>query len=131
MIVDLGIAKVLDKDGVTGDSGAPFTSGYAALEQIRYSRLENDIRTDQFPIGIILFQLLTKGQHPFDPAIIGGDGLIDNVVYGRWNHTALDQKHLMKYRYLISRLLGQYPHQRFRTQEELAAELDHCRRGLI
>ena len=130
VIIDLGIARILDQDGITGDSGAPFTTAYAALEQIRYKRDDNEIRTDQFPLGIMLFQLLNSGSHPFDPATINGDSLPDNIVYGRWNRAAMDNPIISPLRNLVTRLLGQYPHQRFRRPIELIAEIEHCLEGL-
>ncbi|MEX1143203.1 MAG: protein kinase [Anaerolineales bacterium] len=130
VIIDLGVARMLDKEGLTGDSGAPFTASYASLEQLRYSPTENEIRTDQFPLGIMLLQLLLKGVHPFHPDVVGGDGIAPNIIQGNWHRTSLNTPPHDILGYLVSRLLGRHPYERFRTVDELLLEIDHCMEGL-
>ncbi len=65
-IIDLGIARSLDSTTITHFlSAGPCTPNYAAPELLHYEKKRIDPRTDQYNVGIILLQLLSKGIHPF------------------------------------------------------------------
>ena len=83
-----------------------------------------DARTDQFALGIILVQLLLRGQHPFQPATSGGgDSIVQNILDGRWHRPAVTPELPARAVAFASTLLGPEPHERYRTTDLLVAEL--------
>lgn len=56
-IVDFGIARDLSATDVTHTAGSPGTPAYMSPEQI--DRLPLDHRTDQWSLGVVLYQMLT------------------------------------------------------------------------
>jgi serine/threonine protein kinase len=129
-IIDLGIARLLDADSLTGTINArgPCTPNYASPEQLKNRKAQIDQRTDQFSLGIVLLQLLLSGRHPFDPRVIGrGDSIPGNILAGAWARSAMSALNLpAKCGSLIERLLGPEPHNRFRTTAALAAVISAC-----
>jgi eukaryotic-like serine/threonine-protein kinase len=126
-IIDLGIARLLDADSLTGTINArgPCTPNYAAPEQLKNRKAQIDQRTDQFGLGIVLVQLLLSGRHPFDPRVTGaGDSIPTNILAGAWARSAVAAVNLPRsYRALIERLLGPEPHNRYRTTATLVAAI--------
>lgn len=62
ILMDFGIAKLLDGEQLTGDGLSPGTPGYMSPEMIRGRAIDG--RADIYTIGIILYEMLT-GQRPF------------------------------------------------------------------
>jgi len=127
-IIDLGIARLLDMESLTTLRGAPLTMAYAAPEQIHHHQgVIIDHRTDQFNIGIILVQLLLKGEHPFDPRVVGtGYSVPENIVSNNWHHSFLSGPSLSRIRPLATKLLGTQQFQRYRTPETLLNDINQC-----
>jgi eukaryotic-like serine/threonine-protein kinase len=128
VIIDLGIARLLDADSLTVSHAmrGPCTPVYAAPEQLRNRKAAIDARTDQFALGIILVQLLLRGQHPFHPATTGaGDSVVQNIFDGRWHRPAVTAELPERAIAFASTLLGSEPHQRYRTTDLLVAELNN------
>jgi serine/threonine-protein kinase len=125
-IIDLGIARLLDMDSITRTLAmrGPCTPIYAAPEQLSNRKTEITIRTDLFNLGLILFQLLLQGEHPFDPMIVGsGATTVENILRNNWAKTRLNTPELIPIRPVIIRLLGHEPYQRYRNSELLLADL--------
>jgi serine/threonine protein kinase len=100
---------------------SPRTPRYAAPEQFDLRHVAPiDFRTDQFLVGIVVFEALT-GSHPFMHAASGDyvaalrGGNLDETALGLVANNALAQ--------LLRRLLRPNPHERYRTPE-------HARRAV-
>ena len=63
VILDLGLAKHLDKEAITDPGSRPGTDLYNSPEQIQGEVLNE--RSDQFSLGITLYEFVT-GTHPFE-----------------------------------------------------------------
>lgn len=111
VIIDFGCARELDEKTITEFGGAPLTKAYAAPEQLLYNKTRITTRTDQFPLGIILGQLLFKGTHPFDPSLTKEPNLITSILNNNWYRTGT--KNYPKLSNLLERLLQPQSHSRF------------------
>ena len=125
VLLDLGIALHADLSPLTNAFGiSPRTPRYAAPEQfdIRHAAAI-DSRTDQFLVGIVLFELLT-GTHPFleGPA----NGYLERLRTGALNRAALELIADDCLRAVLSRLLRPNPHERFRTAGLARRALQDC-----
>jgi len=129
IIIDLGIARLLDEESLTQTIAlrGPATPFYAGPEQLLNRKASIDIRTDQFNLGIILLQLLMKGIHPFDPAIVcAGENIVENILAGRWYRGVFTNPHLICLQPLIEKLLGKEPYMRYRSPDNLMRRIDEC-----
>src|SRR5262245_50643867 len=131
-IVDFGLSKTVEDDAASAaqrtstQTAAGLIMGtvpYMSPEQARGDHA--DFRSDQFALGVILYEL-TTGTHPFQrdtpvqtmSAIIGDE--------------APDPAHVnpalpVAVRWLIRRLLAKSPRQRFAHTADLAADLRNLR----
>lgn len=73
-IVDLGLAKDLFADTLTGTGQAEGTPHYMSPEQIRAEKGTVDARADVYSLGVVLYELLTR-RKPF-----GGE-TVDQVLF--------------------------------------------------
>ena len=66
ILIDFGLAKYVKGTPITKTDAlnGPFTPGYAPHEQIANKRMEQDVRTDLFQIGVTLYECCT-GKNPF------------------------------------------------------------------
>jgi serine/threonine-protein kinase len=124
-IIDLGIARLLDATSLTYSMApiGPCTPNYASPEQLRNSKRDIDHRSDQFSLGILLAQLLLSGNHPFDPQIVGGESIPNNILCGLWSATDLDSRVGDSFRILIHKLLAIQPYMRYRLSSDLESAL--------
>jgi serine/threonine protein kinase len=126
-IIDLGIARLLDLESLTRTLAlkGPCTAIYAAPEQLSNRKTNIDFRTDQFNLGIIMAQLLAKGEHPFDPNYVAGGGsIVENILQDKWNNALFHDLSLKDLYPVAKRLLGHEPYQRYRKADILLRELD-------
>ncbi len=74
-LIDFGLAKNLSGASLTQTAAlhGPFTPGYAPHEQFANLKLQQDVRTDLFQIGVTIYECCT-GKNPF---IIPNDTLMD------------------------------------------------------
>lgn len=129
IIIDLGIARLLNEESLTQTLAlrGPATPLYAGPEQLLNRKANIDIRTDQFNLGIITLQLLMKGIHPFDPAIVGaGENIVENILAGRWYRGVFSNPDILCLQPLVEKLLGKEPYMRFRTPDTLMRQIDEC-----
>lgn len=127
IIIDLGIARKIDIDSITRTIfGGPCSRLYAAPELLKYDKKFIDERTDQFNLGIILMQLLLKGTHPFEPTLVGGNSIPENIIKDNWYKRELENPDSLPMKKLAYKLLGNHPYQRFRTDDLLIIEINSC-----
>jgi serine/threonine protein kinase len=132
-IIDLGILRDPSADSLTLSLAplGPCTPAYAAPEQLMNQKLAISPRTDQFPLGIILFQLLASGIHPYDPAYVGaGESIPHNIMERQWSDKALRSKDInTDVIGLINKCLGFHPYERFRNYNQLNDTIRKCMGG--
>lgn len=65
-LIDFGIAKRIDGPSLTVTEAihGPFTPGYAPHEQFSNMKMQQDVRTDLFQIGVTIYEYCT-GENPF------------------------------------------------------------------
>lgn len=124
-IIDLGIARSLDRTSITQPLvSGPCTPAYAAPELLNYNKKLIDKRTDQYSLGIILVQLLLKGNHPFDPAIVGGESIPHNILSDNWYRAVFENREFLSISPIAKKLLGFQQFQRYRTYEMLMDDIN-------
>jgi serine/threonine-protein kinase len=129
-IIDLGIARILDLDSITQTQfGGPLSRDYAAPEQHKYNKELINWRTDQYNLGIILMQLILKGNHPFSPSLVGGNSIRENIMSNNWYKGAFADKNLLPLQPIASNLLGFEQYRRYRTFDLFIRDLDSCLEG--
>ena len=115
VLLDLGIAYFTDLTPATDAfAQSPRTPVYAAPEQFEVRRLAQiDHRTDQFQVGLVLFEALT-GSHPFNPN--DPTGYFSRLDNGLVDECALDDAEISAdLRGFLRRLLASAPNRRYRT----------------
>ncbi len=77
-LIDFGLAKILNGKQITCSNAinGPFTPGYAPNEQIANKRMEQDVRTDLYQIGVTIYEMCS-GINPF---VEQGDNVLE-IVY--------------------------------------------------
>jgi serine/threonine protein kinase len=120
VLSDFGIVKATKKETtqMTALGMAIGTPSYMSPEQA--SALELTPRTDQYSLGVMLFEMLT-GRVPFEADTAA-------VVVGMHIHADIPElpaavKHFQP---IVDRMMAKAPDQRFDTMDELAMELDNA-----
>lgn len=117
VLLDVGVARHQDLDTLTAFNAphGPGTPGYLAPEQLVASKGHDlDSRSDQFAIGIVVFERLC-GRLPFDPAAGSYRTLLMTGTVGKWDGIPGDAKPLLE------RMLQPKPHRRYRPIHVVAA----------
>jgi serine/threonine protein kinase len=121
-VVDFGISKLLDNSTMqlTGSNSILGTPFYMSPEQAMEAK-NVDGRTDQFSLGVILYECVT-GRRPFE-----GDSLftvLTAIVHLDHNPpSALTYPMDPKFEALVDRALSKKPDQRFASMQEFGREL--------
>jgi len=130
-VLDFGIAKVLSQGSLTDLSvGVPGTPGYGAPEQLENPK-DVGPRTDLFPMGVILFAMLT-GREPWTGSAVSeptseGWALIRATMMSEPKLLEEFRQGLPKgFQPIVTKLLQKNPENRF----ESAAALDAALAGL-
>jgi eukaryotic-like serine/threonine-protein kinase len=121
-VTDFGIARSLDVGGLTQTGTVMGTSDYIAPEQARGSQV--DAQSDIYSLGAVLYELLT-GEVPFPG---------DNFVAVAMRHINEPPPSVRERRpdvsprldAVIRRAMAKEPRDRFRSMDELCAELSAC-----
>jgi eukaryotic-like serine/threonine-protein kinase len=125
VLIDLGIARMLDKASLTHTAyhRGPATPAFAAPEQLTNNKAQIDHRADQFNIGLLLVMLLNGGLHPFAPPAVEGD-LVQNIIHGRWGWMPVTGEEAAPIRPFATKLLGREPYMRYRSASAFMAALE-------
>ncbi len=80
-VIDFGIAKALHQQlgssaNLTGTNQIVGTPLYMSPEQLDFSQLDIDIRSDIYSLGVLLYELLT-GNTPFEPSSVQALGIVE------------------------------------------------------
>ena len=123
VLLDLGIALFLELSALTDlDGESPRTERYAAPEQFGIrGNTTIDYRTDQFLIGMVVFEALT-GVHPFSPE---RPGYYDRLRNGIMDVDALERVDPSPgIRHILERLLSPYASRRYRQFDHLRDDIE-------
>ncbi len=122
-IIDFGLAKLTEQQGMTMTGTLLGTLGYMAPEQIHGKDVDG--RTDLFALGVLLFRLVT-GAQPFNT---------DNqasTIYSILNEEPkqlvdLSMEHPPVLQAILDKALTKDPNQRFQSASEMLAALESLR----
>ncbi len=117
-VTDFGIAKMMSM-GMTQAGQILGTPNYMSPEQVRGRQIDG--RSDQFSLGIILYELVTR-ERPF-----GGQNLT-TIIYRIINENPIPPRELDSsihpgLSYVIQKALAKDPDERYQTCRELAEDL--------
>jgi tetratricopeptide (TPR) repeat protein len=120
LIADLGLAKVLGREGLTSSATALGTWPYMAPEQVRESA-RVDGRADNYTLGVILYECLT-GRRPFDGKSP------PEIIHRIYHETPLDPSKLVAgvpeaLDRIVQKCLQKEVAHRYATARELADDL--------
>jgi serine/threonine-protein kinase len=116
-ILDLGIARFLDKESLTKTiyPYGPCTPAYAAPEQLTNKKNAIDQRSDFFVLGIVALELFL-GIHPFDPSLIGnGLSIPENILEGKFIVETPNKIPSHNFKHFIEKTIKNEPFERFRN----------------
>ena len=122
-IIDLGIARFLDKDSITASFAlhGPATPLYASPDQLLNKKTMISIRTDFFLLAIVVLELI-HGFHPFDPVYVGNSAsIVENIQNGYY--VPPNENCDARLRGYIQRALQPKPFQRFRSVKQVIDQL--------
>jgi len=126
-ITDFGVARSLDRDGMTRAGAVVGTLDYLSPEQVSGDRA--DARSDIYALGLLLFEMLTR-ELPFRSAS-RAETLAQRVA-GRARDIADTGVPVPAHvRRLIRRCLERSPSRRYASVQELLADLDGRRAGVL
>ena len=120
-LLDVGVARFVNKESLTADDAGygPGTKGYRAPEQIQNKKHQQDIRTDMFSVGIVMYEAIT-GEHPFG---VEPGSRTEAILEGRRSELqdSLDNPELNA---IYSKLTEHEQHNRYRKPEFALEELE-------
>lgn len=133
-LLDVGIARMLTRTSITPTraSHGPGTPTYASPEQLNNNKDLQDIRSDLFSSGIVMFESIT-GAHPFasdDLELPIPDAILQNdkkPLAGYLDDTSLEQKLHPVY----DKMTKPQPFQRYRQPQHALEELNAATGGDI
>ncbi|HQX56040.1 MAG TPA: serine/threonine-protein kinase [Pyrinomonadaceae bacterium] len=118
ILLDFGIAKLLESDDGNTVSGFALTPDYAAPEQIRGENITT--ATDVYSLGVILFEMVV-GKRPF---ALSGKSLPEmSTAIGRGRPIGRDEIEDEDLRAIITHSLAASASERYQTVDELGADI--------
>lgn len=131
VIIDLGIARVLDEKSLTLtiQPNGPCTPIYASPEQWENDKESIDMRTDFYSIGIIVAEMIL-GEHPFSPKVVGeGISILENLSKNKYKLQYEGITLSKEGESLINRLLKRRPYERIRNSAILRKQVNEIIEG--
>src|SRR6266700_5758687 len=119
LVMDFGLARSLESDGVTKTGAVLGTMEYMSPEQAMGSEL--DPRSDLFTVGLIFFELLT-GKMPFK-AETALASLLKRVQERAVPLSSLDSAIPIAVEQVVAKCLERDPNQRYQTAQEMIDDL--------
>jgi serine/threonine protein kinase len=118
VLLDLGVAKHVDKTSLTLSGRQPGTPGWMSPEQYT-GDVPVDLRTDLFSLGLVL-GLAATGDHPF----VGSNGheMQESIASGKRRRLNIPEPALVTF---IETLIEQKPFNRPRTTRDALFALTH------
>lgn len=113
VILDLGIAKILDSNNTT--TRVWFTEGYAPIEQFTGQTKLIDKRTDFFSLGVIIYEMF-YGERLFKN---NKEVITKQVIYNTENYNISDN--FIK---ILKKLLGKKIYERYRKVEDIINDIN-------
>lgn len=122
VILDLGLAKLVDYTSITQTGERLGTYYYMSPEQITDSK-HIDERSDYFAIGVILYQLVT-GVLPYDATNL--PALVDQIknTYPK-NPTQLNPELSNDFENILLKMLEKDPFRRYQTTQDMINALEN------
>lgn len=130
-LIDFGLAKNLTGTSLTRTAAAygPFTPGYAPHEQITNMKLEQDVRTDLFQIGVTIYEACL-GKNPFIEPEETVYQILERTVSLKPAPLVLDGDTKGMFSQLISMLMAKNQSQRPDTATDAMRYLDAIKSSL-
>ncbi len=125
VVVDFGLARQLDKDGLTEPGGAPGTLAYMAPELLARASSSPDALTDVYGLAATLYELVA-GDPPFQSSTM--EGLITEVLLREPRPLRLSAKD-RDLEVILLRGLDKDPKKRATVAGELGGRLDRWLSG--
>src|SRR6266700_5749969 len=119
LVMDFGLARSLESDGMTKTGAVLGTMEYMSPEQAMGSEL--DPRSDLFTVGLIFFELLT-GKMPFK-AETALASLLKRVQERAVPLSSLDSAIPIAVEQVVAKCLERDPNQRYQTAQEMIDDL--------
>src|SRR6266567_4371438 len=121
LVMDFGLARSLESDGMTKTGAVVGTMEYMSPEQAMGSEL--DPRSDLFTVGLIFFELLT-GKMPFK-AETALASLLKRVQERAVPLSSLDSAIPIAVEQVVAKCLERDPNQRYQTAQEMIDDLQN------
>ncbi len=125
VVVDFGLARQLDQDGLTEPGGAPGTLAYMAPELLARSNSSPDALSDVYGLAATLYELVA-GNPPFQSSTM--EGLITDVLLREPRSLGLSARD-RDLEVILLRGLDKEPRKRPGSAAEFGAELDRWLAG--
>jgi eukaryotic-like serine/threonine-protein kinase len=125
LVMDFGLARSLESDGMTKTGAVLGTMEYMSPEQAMGSEL--DARSDLFTVGLIFFELLT-GKMPFK-AETALASLLKRVQERAIPLSSLDNAIPPSVEMIVAKCLERDPNLRYQTAQEIIDEIEKWRGG--
>lgn len=120
-LTDFGIARLMGETGITQDGQVFGTPSYMSPEQVAGREL--DTRSDLFPLGVMLYEMVT-GKKPFT-----GDSIV-TITYNIMNmETPIPPGAPPYIVNVIRKAMAKDPNMRYSTADEMAEDLREERAG--
>ena len=131
LLIDLGIALILNETSLTKTDVIPGTIMYMSPEQLTQPKRILDFRSDLFQLGVCLYETIT-GFHPFvrDESINNKYEIRNDILSNKAEKIInLTSDFPIEFLEFIDRIINKHPYARFRSMDEVINLLNGLIRG--